>query len=94
VVAYFHSTLARWRNHFSHLLNVHEVHDVRQPEIHTAEPLASKVSVFAIEMTSEKLKRYKSPGTEQISAETIKAGSRAIRFLIHKLSNSVRNKEE
>jgi len=59
---------------------VHEVHDARQPEIHKAEPLVSKFSAFAIEMASEKLKRHKSPGTDQISAETIKAGSRVIHF--------------
>jgi len=38
-VADCHSILARWRNHFSQLLNVHGVNDVRQTEIHTAEPL-------------------------------------------------------
>jgi hypothetical protein len=34
-----HSILARWRNKFSQLLNVHGVNDVRQTEIHTSEPL-------------------------------------------------------
>jgi len=29
-----HTMLARWRKHFSQLLNVHEVNDVRQTEIH------------------------------------------------------------
>jgi hypothetical protein len=33
------SILNRWRNHFSQLLNVYEVNDVVQTEIHTAEPL-------------------------------------------------------
>jgi len=33
-----HSILARWRNHFSQLLNVQGTRDVRQTEIHTAEP--------------------------------------------------------
>ena len=33
-----HSILVRWRNHFSQLLNIHEVNDVRQTEIQTAEP--------------------------------------------------------
>jgi hypothetical protein len=32
-----HSILARWRNHFSLLLNVHGVNDVRRREIHTKE---------------------------------------------------------
>jgi len=39
MVTDFHSILARWRNHFSQLFNVHGVSDVRQTEIHTAEPL-------------------------------------------------------
>jgi hypothetical protein len=30
-----HSVLAGWRNHFSQLLKVHGVIDVRQTEIHT-----------------------------------------------------------
>jgi hypothetical protein len=34
-----HSILARWRNYFSQILNVHGVNDVRQAEIHTAELL-------------------------------------------------------
>jgi len=39
VVVDSHSILARWRNHFSQLLNVHGFNDVGQTEIHTAEPL-------------------------------------------------------
>jgi hypothetical protein len=34
-----HSAMARWRNYFFQPLNVHGVNDVRQAEIHTAEPL-------------------------------------------------------
>ena len=33
------SVLDSWRDHFSQLLNVHGVNDVRQTEIYTAEPL-------------------------------------------------------
>jgi hypothetical protein len=33
-----HNILNRWKNYFSQLLNVHRVGDVRQIEIHTAEP--------------------------------------------------------
>jgi hypothetical protein len=39
LIADSHSILASWRNHFSQLLNIHEVNDVRQTELHTAEPL-------------------------------------------------------
>jgi len=48
-----HDILARWRNHFSQLLNVHEVNDVRQTEIHTAEPLVPEPSAFEFEMAVE-----------------------------------------
>jgi hypothetical protein len=34
-----HNILNRWKNYFPHLLNVHNVNDVRQIEVHTAEPL-------------------------------------------------------
>jgi hypothetical protein len=33
------SILNRWKNYFSQLLKVHDVSDVRQIEVHTAEPL-------------------------------------------------------
>jgi hypothetical protein len=45
-------------------------------------------------MAIEKLKRHKSPGIDQIPAELIKARGRTIRSEIHKLINSVWNKEE
>jgi hypothetical protein len=66
--------LDRWRNGFSQLLNVHGDNDVRQAEINTAEPLVPEPSAFEVEMAIEKLKRYKSPGIDQIPAELIKAG--------------------
>ena len=69
-----YNILSRWRNHFSHLLYVHGVNDVRETEIHTAEPQLPEPSVFEIEMVIEKLKRHKSPGIDQPSAELIKAG--------------------
>jgi len=47
--------MARWRNYFSQLLNVHGV-DVRQAEIHTAEPLVPEPSAFGVELAIEKLK--------------------------------------
>jgi hypothetical protein len=50
-----HSILARWRNHFSQLLNVHGVNYVRLTEIHTAEQLIPEASAFEVEMTIEKL---------------------------------------
>jgi hypothetical protein len=34
-----HNILNWWKTYFSQLLNVHNVSDVRQTEVHTAEPL-------------------------------------------------------
>ena len=45
-------------------------------------------------MTTEKLKRHKSPSTDQIPAELIKTGGRTIRCEFHKHVNSIWNKEE
>jgi hypothetical protein len=39
LLAYSHNILNRWKNYFPHLLNVHNVSDVRQIEVRTAEPL-------------------------------------------------------
>ena len=54
LVADSHSIMARWRNYFSQLLNVHEVTDVRQAEIHTVEPLVPEPSAFNVELAIEK----------------------------------------
>jgi hypothetical protein len=40
------------------------------------------------------LKRYKSPGSDQNPAELIQAGGEILRSKIHKLINSIWNKEE
>jgi hypothetical protein len=50
LVAESHSIMARWRNYFSQVLNVHGVNNVRQAEIHTAEPLVPEPSVLEVEM--------------------------------------------
>jgi hypothetical protein len=73
---------------------VNGVNDVRQTEIHTAEPPVPEPSVFEFEIAVEKLKRHESPCIDQIPGELIKAGDRTIRCKIHKLINSVLNKEE
>jgi len=45
-------------------------------------------------MATEKLKRHKSPGIDQIPAEFITSGSRTIHSEIHKFMNSIWNKGE
>jgi hypothetical protein len=61
--------LARWRSYFSQLLNVHRVNNVRQIEVHTAEPLIPENSAFEVVVAIEKLKRHKLPSIDQIPAE-------------------------
>jgi len=66
----------------------------RQTKIHTAEPVLPQLSAFEFELTIENLKRHKSSGTDKIPAEFIKAWGRTIHSEIHKLINSISNKEE
>jgi regulator of sirC expression with transglutaminase-like and TPR domain len=84
-----HSIVVRWSKHFSQLFSVHGVNDIRQTEIHTAEPLVPEPSAFETEMATEKLKRHLSPGTDQIPAEMFKAEGTTIHSEIHKLINSI-----
>jgi hypothetical protein len=60
------SVLNKWTNYFCQLLNVHGVNGVMQTEIHTAEPLVPEPSSFEIQIAAGKVKRKKSPGTNQI----------------------------
>ena len=85
MVAEAHSIVARWRNYFSQLFNVHAVKGVGQADIHTAEPLVLQPSATEVELAIDKLKSHKSPGIDEISAELIKAGSRTICLEIRKL---------
>jgi hypothetical protein len=66
-----HSILVRWRKHFSQVLHVHRVNEVRQTGVHSTEQLVPKPSAFEVELDIEKLKSHKSPGIDQIPAELI-----------------------
>jgi hypothetical protein len=52
---------------FSQILNVHNVSDVRQIEVHKAEPLVPGHSCLEVEIAIAKLKKYKSPGSDEIN---------------------------
>jgi hypothetical protein len=58
------SVLNTWKNFFNQLLNVHGVNDVRQMDIHTAEPLVPQYSLVEVEIAIGMLKSYKSSGTD------------------------------
>jgi len=94
LVADSYSILTRWRSYFSQLLNIHEVNDVRQTEIHTAEALVPELNASEFELAIEKPKSHKSPGADQILIELIKARGKTICCEIHKLIISIWNKEQ
>jgi hypothetical protein len=89
-----HSVLNRCKHFFNQVLNVHGIHKVRQMDIHTAEPLVPEPSVVEVKIAIGKLKWYKSPGTDQIPAEMIKAGGETLYSEIRKLICSIWNEEE
>jgi len=60
----------------------------------TAKPLLPEPSLVKVEIALGKLKRYKSPGTDHIPAELIKAGGETLCSEIHKLICCIWNKEE
>ena len=68
------SIVARWRNYFSQLSNVHGVTDVRHTELYTADTLVPGPSAFEFELAIEKLICHRSPGIDHIQAEMVKAG--------------------
>jgi hypothetical protein len=88
------NALNRWKIFFKHVLNVHGVHDVRQIDIHTAEPLGPEPSLFEVEIAIGNLKSYKSPGTDNLPAELTKAGCETLYSEIHRLICCIWNKEE
>jgi trans-aconitate methyltransferase len=69
-----HNILNRWKNYFSQLLNVHNVSDFTQGEVHTAELLVPWLSHLEVEIAVAELKKYKSPLSDQMPAELIQAG--------------------
>jgi hypothetical protein len=81
-------------NSFCQLLNEHGNDNVRQTEIHIAEPLKLQPSHFEVKAATPKLERYESQGTEQIPAEMVHAEGETLCSEIHKPINSIWNKDE
>jgi len=62
---------------------------VRQKEMHMAEQLILWPCPSEIEIVTEKLKRYKLSGTDQIPAEVIQEEGKTLCSEMHKHTNSV-----
>jgi hypothetical protein len=60
------------------------VSDDRQREIHIAEPLVPDPAPFEVEIAVAKLKRNRSPGSDQIPTELIQAGDEILCSDIYK----------
>jgi hypothetical protein len=75
-------------------LNVPNVSDVRQSDIHTAEPLVPNLNRLEVKIVIGKLTKHKSPGSDQIPAELRKTGSETLVSVFHKVMNSIWNQEE
>jgi hypothetical protein len=65
-----------------------------QIEIHTAEPVVPEPIALEVQIAITKLKKYKSPGTDQIPVELVLMMCEPLHLEIHKLVNSIWNKEE
>jgi hypothetical protein len=76
------------------VLNVHGVHNVRQKDICTAEPLVPEPSLVKVEIAIVKLKSYKFLCTDQILTELMKTEGETLCSEIHKLICSIWNKKE
>jgi hypothetical protein len=74
----------RWKSYFSQLLNVHQISDVRQTQIHTDEPLVPGHSHLQVEISIARLKNYTFPGSDQIPAYLIQTGGEILVSVIHK----------
>jgi hypothetical protein len=83
-----------WKNYFCDLFNVHGAGGVRQTEMHTAEPFVPEHSASEVQVAIGNLKRYKSPGVDQIPAELIQAGGESLRSEVHDLIKLTWSKEE
>ncbi|KAJ4438181.1 hypothetical protein ANN_14120, partial [Periplaneta americana] len=89
------SILNRWKNYFALLLNVHRPsrNDQDEIEIQTAEPFIPEPTLSEVEIAIENLKKYKSPGIDQIPAELIQEGGSALYSEIYKLVLAIWEKQ-
>jgi hypothetical protein len=73
-------------------LNVHNLIDVRQIDVYTAEALVTVPSRLEVEIAIAKLKNHRSPGSDQILTGLIQTGGEMLPSAIQKLINSSWNR--
>jgi hypothetical protein len=78
LLADYNNILNICKKYFSHLFNIHNISDIRQREIHTAEPPVPGLSHLEVQTATAKLKKHKSSDSDQISAELIQAGGETL----------------
>jgi hypothetical protein len=89
-----HKILNRWKSYVCQLLSIHKAGDIRQTEMHTAEPFVPETGASEVEVAIGKLKRYKYLAVDQIPSELIHAGGKTLCSEFHKLIKLIWNKEE
>jgi hypothetical protein len=62
--------------------------------VHVVEPLLPGPSHLQFEIAIVNVKKYNLSDSDQVPAELIEAGGETLLFVIHKLINSIWNKEE
>jgi hypothetical protein len=70
------------------------ISDVRQIGIHTPEWLVRSPNHCEVEIAIAKLKKYKCLGSDQILAKVIQARGETLVTAVHKIINSIWDKEE
>jgi hypothetical protein len=86
--------LNRWKSYFSQLLNMRGFSTVSRWKYTRLSHWCLNSSLFEVEIAIAKLKKYKSPGSDQIPVELIQVVDEILWSEIHQLINFVWGKEE
>jgi hypothetical protein len=87
-----YNILNRWKNYFSHLLNIRGVSTVSRWKYTRLSHYCLKSSLPDVEIAIAMLKKYKSPGSDQIPVELIQVGDEILWSGIHQLINFIWSK--
>jgi hypothetical protein len=90
----YFNILNKLKNYFSQLFDVYNVGDVKQIEEYAAEPIASGLSRLKMKLLLQRLKSINHRAVMKFPVELFQTGCETQQSGIHKLINSVRDKEE